>query len=64
MASSAGSRHVDGPEYSTDGAWIYLNTEEFGTGPGSTGRPCPRHGGNLQQLVVLRYRRLVPAPVT
>jgi TolB protein len=25
----AGSRHLDGPEYSPDGAWLYFNTEEF-----------------------------------
>jgi Tol biopolymer transport system component len=36
----AGSGHLDGPEYSPDGAWLYLNTEAFAkwTGPG------PRRG--------------------
>jgi TolB protein len=31
---AAGTRHIDGPEYSADGEWIYLNTEEFGVRPG------------------------------
>jgi hypothetical protein len=30
----AGSSHLDGPEYSPDGAWLYFNTEEFATRPG------------------------------
>ena len=38
---AAGSRHIDGPEYSPDGAWIYLNTEEFGDPP----RPRPARPG-------------------
>ena len=29
-----GSGHCDGPEYSPDGKWIYLNTESFTTSPG------------------------------
>lgn len=29
-----GPGHCDGPEYSPDGAWLYLNTESFGTEPG------------------------------
>jgi len=29
-----GSGHSDGPEYSPDGQWIYLNTESFSTTPG------------------------------
>ncbi len=27
----AGSSHLDGPEYSADGSWLYFNTEEFAT---------------------------------
>ncbi|NYD78615.1 TolB family protein [Arthrobacter cupressi] len=30
----AGPGHCDGPEYSPDGKWLYLNTESFGTAPG------------------------------
>jgi TolB protein len=29
-----GSGHCDGPEYSPDGKWLYLNTESFTTAPG------------------------------
>ncbi|HEY5845295.1 MAG TPA: biopolymer transporter Tol [Microlunatus sp.] len=49
---AAGSRHIDGPEYSADGAWIYLNTEEFGTQPGHAQLArVPATGGDLEQLV-------------
>ena len=61
----AGSRHIDGPEYSADGAWIYLNTEEFGTQPGPRpARPRPRHRRRPRAARRLRHRRLVPTPVT
>lgn len=29
-----GPRHIDGPEWSPDGKWIYFNTEGFTTAPG------------------------------
>jgi TolB protein len=29
-----GPRHIDGPEWSPDGEWIYFNTEGFTTAPG------------------------------
>lgn len=29
-----GPGHCDGPEYSPDGKWLYLNTESFSTAPG------------------------------
>jgi TolB protein len=29
-----GAGHCDGPEYSPDGKWLYLNTESFTTAPG------------------------------
>lgn len=49
----AGSRHLDGPEYSSDGGWIYLNTEEFGARPGHAQLArVPADGGELEQLVV------------
>jgi TolB protein len=49
----AGSKHIDGPEYSLDGAWIYLNTEEFGSRPGHAQLArVPSAGGALEQLLV------------
>jgi hypothetical protein len=49
----AGSKHLDGPEYSPDGAWLYLNTEEFGRRPGHAQLArVPADGGPLEQLVV------------
>lgn len=49
----AGSRHLDGPEYSPDGQWLYLNTEEFGSRPGHAQLArVPANGGDLEQLVV------------
>jgi Tol biopolymer transport system component len=48
----AGTKHLDGPEYSADGAWLYLNTEEFGNQPGHAQLArIPTEGGPLQQLV-------------
>jgi TolB protein len=48
----AGSRHIDGPEYSPDGLWIYLNTEEFGVRPGHAQLArVPVGGGSLERLV-------------
>jgi TolB protein len=49
----AGSKHLDGPEYSPDGAWLYLNSEEFGSRPGHAQLArVPADGGPLEQLVV------------
>ena len=49
----AGSKHIDGPEYSLDGAWIYLNTEEFGSQPGHAQLArVPATGGALERLLV------------
>lgn len=47
-----GEGHIDGPEYSPDGAWILLNTEAFTTAPGHAqiGR-LPAGGGPLERLV-------------
>jgi Tol biopolymer transport system component len=48
----AGSSHLDGPEYSPDGAWIYVNTEEFGSRPGHAQLArLPADGGPMEQLV-------------
>jgi TolB protein len=47
----AGARHFDGPEYSPDGAWLYLNTDEFtGVGHAQLAR-VPAEGGILERLV-------------
>ena len=60
----AGSRHIDGPEYSADGDWIYLNTEEFGVRPGHAQLArVPADGGDARAVGRLRHRRLVPAPL-
>ncbi|HEY5980357.1 MAG TPA: hypothetical protein VIT41_12050 [Microlunatus sp.] len=63
-----GSGHIDGPEWSPDGAWIYLNTEAFTDVPGLAQlarvledglvTATPRSSGCGE-----RVRGLVPAPV-
>lgn len=48
----AGPGHLDGPEWSPDGAWIYLNTETFTTVPGHAQLArLPDGGGTLEQLL-------------
>jgi TolB protein len=48
----AGSSHLDGPEYSPDGAWLYFNTEEFGSRPGHAQLArLPADGGRMEHLV-------------
>jgi Tol biopolymer transport system component len=48
----AGSRHLDGPEYSPDGAWLYVNTEEFASRPGHAQLArVPAEGGPMERLV-------------
>jgi len=48
----AGSGHLDGPEYSPDGAWLYLNTEAFAKRPGHAQLArVPAAGGRLERLV-------------
>jgi Tol biopolymer transport system component len=48
----AGSSHLDGPEYSPDGAWIYANTEEFGSRPGHAQLArLPAAGGAMERLL-------------
>jgi TolB protein len=48
----AGNRHLDGPEYSPDGAWLYFNTEEFASGPGHAQLArMPADGGLMERLV-------------
>ncbi|MEU8789621.1 hypothetical protein [Streptomyces sp. NPDC048643] len=47
-----GAGHVDGPEYSPDGAWIHLNTEAFASvlGHAQLAR-LPAAGGPLERVV-------------
>jgi TolB protein len=47
-----GSGHLDGPEWSPDGAWIYFNTESFTQTPGHAqlGR-IPDGGGGMERVV-------------
>jgi TolB protein len=48
----AGSSHLDGPEYSPDGAWLYFNTEEYGSRPGHAQiARLPAEGGRMERLV-------------
>ena len=59
----AGSSHLDGPEYSPDGAWLYLNTEEYASVPAMRSWPgfppaaAPWNAGGVG------HGRLVPASV-
>ncbi|MEU0781652.1 hypothetical protein ABZ341_08700 [Streptomyces sp. NPDC006173] len=47
-----GTGHVDGPEYSPDGAWIHLNTEAFASVPGHAQLArLPAAGGPLERMV-------------
>jgi TolB protein len=48
----AGAGHCDGPEYSPDGKWIYLNTESFTTTPGHAQLARVRpDGSSFERLV-------------
>ena len=47
-----GPGHVDGPEWSPDGRWIYFNTEGFTTQPGHAQLArIPDAGGPVEHLV-------------
>jgi hypothetical protein len=51
-AIDVGPGHCDGPEYSPDGEWIYLNTETFASRPGHAQLARVRSdGGGLERLV-------------
>jgi TolB protein len=48
----AGSSHIDGPEYSPDGAWLYFNSEQFASRPGHAQLArVPAEGGRIERLV-------------
>jgi Tol biopolymer transport system component len=47
-----GDGHCDGPEYSPDGDWLYLNSESFSTAPGHAQLARVRpDGSGFEQLV-------------
>lgn len=47
-----GRGHLDGPEFSPDGQWLLLNTEELATAPGHAQLArIPAEGGRLERLV-------------
>jgi TolB protein len=49
---TAGSGHLDGPEYSPDGAWLYFNSEAFTSRPGHAQLArMPAEGGRMERLV-------------
>lgn len=51
-AIDAGPGHCDGPEYSPDGEWIYLNTETFSSRPGHAQIARVRaDGSGLERLI-------------
>ena len=59
-----GDGHLDGPEWSPDGDWIYLNTEAFTDAPGHAQLArIPDGGGTVERLLASEHRRLVPPPV-
>jgi TolB protein len=48
----AGSSHLDGPEYSPDGSWLYFNSEEFARRPGHAQLArLPAEGGRMERLL-------------
>jgi TolB protein len=48
----AGTSHLDGPEFSPDGTWLYFNTEEFASRPGHAQLArLPVEGGRMERLV-------------
>lgn len=47
-----GEGHIDGPEFSPDGAWIYFNTERWADQPGHAQLArVPAGGGEVERLV-------------
>jgi TolB protein len=47
-----GPAHIDGPEYSPDGRWLYFNTEGFTEAPGHAQLArIPANGGTPERLV-------------
>jgi Tol biopolymer transport system component len=47
-----GDGHLDGPEWSPDGSWIYVNTEHFTQKPGHAQvARIPDVGGSMERLV-------------
>lgn len=50
-----GEGHVDGPEWSPDGAWLYFNTERWASQPGQAQLArIPDGGGEVERLLTSR----------
>jgi Tol biopolymer transport system component len=50
-----GDGHIDGPEFSPDGAWLYFNTERWADEPGHAQLArVPVEGGDVERLVTSR----------
>jgi Tol biopolymer transport system component len=47
-----GSGHIDGPEWSPDGRWIYFNTESFTSEPGHAQLARIKANGGFPELLV------------
>lgn len=63
MIIDTGEGHLDGPEWSSDGAWIYFNTESFTRTPGHAQLArTPDAGGDMQRLVVSETVDWFPHP--
>lgn len=47
-----GEGHIDGPEWSPDGSWLYFNTERWAEGPGQAQLArVPDGGGEVERLL-------------
>jgi Tol biopolymer transport system component len=47
-----GEGHIDGPEFSPDGSWLYFNTERWANEPGHAQLArVPVDGGDVERLV-------------
>ena len=50
-----GEGHIDGPEFSPDGSWLYFNTERWADAPGHAQLArVPVDGGEVERLVTSR----------
>jgi TolB protein len=64
-----GDGHIDGPEFSPDGSWLYFNTERWADEPGHAQLArVPVDGGEVERLVTSRtvdwFPHLAPDGVT
>lgn len=58
-----GPKHIDGPEWSSDDAWLYFNTENFTTEPGHAQLArIPDAGGDIERLLTSETVDWFPHP--